>query len=428
MALPMQMDKPRLYTPEGGIVLRNGNHVPGGIPYADNAANILRSQLNRVKRTAPSFAKLYGLNADYLEGVMKGENAITPDIVRAVESHSPLSAQELIAPGYRNRVPFIDDSKDGVVITPASQRADTERSTQRGPEQRNFYIYGDSAMQRYSPIIPEWIQELYVHDGINPDDVPNWAFNNGHRERQTTIFVGPVNFHWIGKGGQKYVMPTNTSDVGTLDANYIPPFVPHTFTTRKEGGLILAITDLGAIGTQGFQQKIQEMTLQGYQEMIQEELPTLAEELATDKLNGIMFRRYTDTSTSDAGAYKIRTLVEGIPYQLNSKAVEINVKQSGNPETLDINTPTDKWGYNTGDVPVVLYWKNHQQELGLGDSFSIQPNIPFAVRNTNGLEGKLVMMEVNPEKEDPMDLIALINRHAGQKGVDRVHSETTQWF
>ncbi|MCH8004168.1 MAG: hypothetical protein IH934_06080 [Nanoarchaeota archaeon] len=418
----MQMDKPKLYTPEGGIVLHNDNFVPGGIPYANNVANILRSQLNRVKRTGPSFAELYGLNAGYLEGVMKGENPMTPEIVQAVERHSPLSAQELIAPGYRNRVPLIDDSKDGVVIVTAQQRASTERTTQRGPEGRNFYKYGDPSMQRYSPIIPEWIQELYVHDGVNPD-TPDWAFNKGHRERQTTIFIGDVNFHWIDKEGNKYVVQTNTGD-----ANYIPPFVPHTFTTRDGNGLILAITGLGAIGTQGFQQKIQGMTLQEYQNIVQAELPMLAEELATDKLNGIMFRRYADTSTSDAGAYTMRTLMDGIPYQPNSRAVEINVKQGGNPESLDIDTPTDKWGYNTGNVPVVLYWESHQQELGPGDSFSIQTNVPFAVRNTNGLEGKLVMMEVNPEKEDPMDLIALINRHAGQKGVDRVHSEVMQWF
>ena len=170
------------------------------------------------------------------------------------------------------------------------------------------------------------------------------------------------------------------------------------------------------------------MTLREYQNMVQSELPTLAEELATDRLNGVMFRRYTESSTSDEGAYMMRTLVDGIPHQPNSRAVEIHVKQGGSPENLDIDTPTDKWGYNTGDAPVVLYWGSHQQELGPGDSFSIQPNVPFALRNTNGLEGKLVMMEENPEIEDPMDLIALINRHAGQKGVDRVHSEVMQWF
>lgn len=419
----LQMDKPTLYTPAEGIALPNGNFVPGNIPYANNAANILRSQLNRVKRTGPNFAGLYGLDANYLEGVMKGENPITPDIVKVVESHSPLSARELIDPQYRDGVQLIDDSKDGVVIIPASQRASTERSTQRGPEKKDFYVYGDAAMQRYSHIIPEWIKELHVTDGVNPQDTPDWAFNNGHRERQTTIFFGDVNFHWIDKEGNKYVVQTNTGD-----ANYIPPFVPHTFTTRGDYGLILAITDLGAIGTQGFQQKIQEMTLQEYQKMVQSELPTLAEKLATDELNGVMFQRYTRAPTTEQGAYMIRTLMDGIPYQPHSRAVEIHVKQGGTPKTSDIKTPTDKWGYNTGDVPVVLYWGDHQQELGPGDSFSIQPNVPFALRNADSLEGKLVMMEVNPEKEDPMDLIALINRHAGQKGVDRVHSEVMQWF
>lgn len=426
MELQAQTNRPKQYIPQGGILLPNDNFIPGGLPYAANIANIIRSQLNRVKHTAESFARLHGLDPNYLESVMTGNQPLTPEIVYAIENHPPLSVRELIHPSHKHLVKLLDESIDGVIITTAKKMAETKRDIYRGQEGREskFYTYADPAMQRYSHILPEWIKELYVHDGVDPEDVPDWAFNKGHRERQVTIFFGSVNFHWKDKDDRKHVIQTYTGD-----ADYITPFVPHTFTTREEGkGLILAITDLGAIGTEEFQQKIQGITLQDYQIMVQRKLSKLADNLPTDQLKGIVFRRYKDSSTTHQGSYVVKTLMDGIPYQPNSKATEIIIKQSQEPKKLDIGSPTDKWGYNIGDAPVVLWWGNHQQELGLGDSFSIQPNVPFALRAKDGLEGRLVMMEVNPEEENPMDLIAMIKRYAGEIAVNRVHSEFTQWF
>ena len=54
------------------------------------------------------------------------------------------------------------------------------------------------------------------------------------------IFIGDVNFYYIDEKGGKKVSVMNTGD-----SNYITPFTPHSFATRKDAkknGLILALT------------------------------------------------------------------------------------------------------------------------------------------------------------------------------------------
>jgi len=42
--------------------------------------------------------------------------------------------------------------------------------------------------------------------------------------------------------------------------------------------------------------------------------------------------------------------------------------------------------------------------------------------------GKLLVMEIKPEGSNPLEELALINRYAGIRGLQRVHTENTQWF
>ena len=88
-------------------------------------------------------------------------------------------------------------------------------------------------MSKISPFRPEWIQELVTVNNNKPNN-PEAKFNNGHFLHQFTYFIGPVNFYYI-ENNKKKVAKMNTGD-----SMYISPYIPHTFTTRKnKEGILL---------------------------------------------------------------------------------------------------------------------------------------------------------------------------------------------
>ncbi|MDA9227030.1 hypothetical protein N9P34_00565 [Actinomycetota bacterium] len=100
-----------------------------------------------------------------------------------------------------------------------------------------YYEYRDTAMTPLSPIRPEWIRPLRIvqdNDGENELAVLNY----GHFLHQITFFAGPVNFYHK-EGNRTVCTPMNFGDT-----NYIPPFIPHSFTSRDsdDDGLIVAVT------------------------------------------------------------------------------------------------------------------------------------------------------------------------------------------
>lgn len=418
-------------TPPEGIVLEGNTAIAGGLPYAKNYGAILQSQLNRIKHTVESFAALYGLDAAYLREVTLGRAPLTAAVVRAVATHAPLTVRELIEPRYQGSVPLADDTQtSGVIVCHAADTEQSRRTIQRGPESQkvDYYDYLDTAVQRRSPIIPEYIVERFSHDGTSAD-VPDWTFNNGHRERQITIAIGRVNYHWIDHHGNKRVILTSHGD-----ANFITPFTRHSFT-RQPGqyGAILAATDLGAIGTEAFQQKIQALNLEMFFSMLNEGMLRLPVPLATDALGGFIFRRYADTFVSSdpafgAGVYETKILMDNIPCHAHFRAVEYLIKQCDDPEDLDITSDAYRWGFNWGSERVRLYWAGDSAEVEPGGSFSIQRRVPHALRNVAGGNGRLIVMESHPEAEEPFGQLALIARYSGHESLARVHSETHQWF
>ena len=98
-------------------------------------------------------------------------------------------------------------------------------------------------MSRTAPFKPEWIAELRVVGDDDPEN-PDVAYNNGHLMHQTTFFIGPVNFYWRS-GGRNHCVEMTTGD-----SNYITPYVPHSFTSRRSDrrGLIIAVTYAGQVG------------------------------------------------------------------------------------------------------------------------------------------------------------------------------------
>ena len=92
-------------------------------------------------------------------------------------------------------------------------------------------------MQKNVPIYPEWIKPLVVVNNNKPQN-NLVCYNKGHILHQFTFFIGEVNFYWKDNFGY------HCKEMNTGDSNYIPPFIPHSFTSRnkKELGLIIAVT------------------------------------------------------------------------------------------------------------------------------------------------------------------------------------------
>jgi|TARA_Y100000034_G_scaffold22700_2_gene26171 hypothetical protein len=409
-------------TPSGGIQIPGGIFIPEGLPYDKNFGAIFRTMLNRAKTPAIEFAELTDHDIGYVNDVIQGKRYPTPELLATIEGISPLNAKELIDPRYRHKVPVFDDSTDGVVVCRERDTKDSLRKTHRGGN-KLYYSYFHTATQKRSPIIPELIIEHHEHDPKDPN-LDDAYFNRGHRERQMTIVLGRVNYHWKDKSGKPHIIPATTGD-----ANVISPYTWHSFSVPpgKEGA-ILAITDMGPIRRDDFQAMIQSIDLQEYLEFMKKTLPNLeGENTSFDELGGFMFRKHADTGIIDGPKYLQRVLMEGITFQPNLRTIEYTVK-ARNGDELDINRDAYRWGYVHGEFPVLLKWGTHEEKLEPGASFSIQKNIPHAFRVVGGnLESKLVVMESNPDLEDSLLQLALIDRFT-EDGVRRVHTEDGLWY
>ena len=398
-----------------------------GIPYLPNAGAKILNMLNGVKHTVPSFAMLHGLDPAVLEAVTKGKVGPTLEIRAAIESHCPLRVRDIYPREYQNRFPIPDDTLEGVVIYKSTQTNKTKRDTFRGPESGKvrFYTYADTAMSATSLFRPEWIAEHFVHDGVDPESAPDWAFNKGHFEHQMTYFIGLVNFHWVDKNGNKYVAQMNTGDT-----NYITPFVPHTFTTRRKGqSLILAVTYGGAIATEAYQSEIQQKSLDDYLKSLKSRgtsMPEIKGTLPTDELGGVIVRHRKDALRSEGSTRNTAKLMSNVPFQPHPRALELEYKvgSSGSQHLRPVKVDVERWGYNIGTTPVLIEWASHSVSLKPGDSFFVQQGVEHSLRG----KGKILVMEIKPEGSNPLEELALISRYSGRRGLERVHSENTQWF
>ncbi|MDP3696580.1 MAG: hypothetical protein Q8R55_00950, partial [Candidatus Taylorbacteria bacterium] len=208
------------------------------IRHKANIGSVILGLLNGLKHTPQTIGPVLGIDPEKLEGIIQGREPMTKEIEEALITIPGINQRDFYPAEAQHLFPVIDDTNDGVVIFRKDTTEKSRRTISRGPESIPYYIYADTAMSNLSSFRPEWIKQLYVHDGKRADDLPDWAFNKGHFEHQVTFFIGPVNFHWKDKEGKNYVCQMNTGDT-----NYIVPFVPHTFTTRRNGeGLILAVT------------------------------------------------------------------------------------------------------------------------------------------------------------------------------------------
>lgn len=421
--------------PSDGVQIPGGIFIPGNIPFARDYGAVFQAQLNRIKTTLGDFAKQKGLEQAYVEAVRDGKAAPNAALLAAIEQSSPLSVRELVDPRYWHRVPVHDDSVGGVVVCHADKSSANYRVYHRSADpdspEVKYYTYYHTAAQKKSTIIPEKIVEHFEWDPSDPE-LPDGYFNNGHRERQMTVTIGEVNYHWIDAQGKKHVVETHDGD-----ANAISPFTRHSFTVPpEEEGYILAVTDLGAIGTDAFRALAHAHVAdpEAYLALMKQVMP-VDPSSSFDKLGGFMFRKYEDAPEETKGPYIIRKLMDGITFHRTFRALELDLRFDTSvyiweDDDFLLDSSQHNWGYNHGGSPVRLEWDSgiNQAVIEPGASFSIQKHIPHAFRNDGGLEGKVLIMQSNPVVENPFEQLALVHKFRGEAGLLRAASESEVWF
>lgn len=393
-------------------------------PYRKNVGAVIRGILNGVKHTPQTISSVLGINQEKLEKIVRGEAELTEDIEKALISFPGINQRDFYSPEDQYLFPVVDDTDGGVVILRAQDTLNSRRTLTRGPQDIPYYIYADTAMSNISTFRPEWIKELYVYDGESVDELPDWTFNKGHFEHQITYFIGPVNFYWMDKAGKRHVCRMNTGDT-----NYIVPFVPHTFTTRRSGeGLILAVTYGGAISNPDFRSKIASLSVEEFLQLLKRKLPSIPE---GNIFGGIGVLKHSGAPRITSKSFDTISLINP-DCQPATKATELIIKGANGNEDIDGCYSSDRWGYNLGDSSVVLRWGDNKKPkvclIEPGDSFFIKPGTVHTFRAVNNQTGKLLVIDIKPQEGDPNTELALIEKYAGDNGLKRVHTETTRWY
>ena len=185
--------------------------------------------LNDIKRRPSDAAKELGISKEEIENIINGKSILSSEIISKATKIWPVNARDFYI--------MHDDCPSGFKIMRCEDSVKSSRIMHRSG--KPYYEYRDTAMSSVGPFRPEWIEELCVVDDNEPNN-KQAQWNNGHFMHQFTYFIGDVNFYYIDENGGKKVAVMNTGD-----SNYITPFTPHSFATRKDAkknGLILALT------------------------------------------------------------------------------------------------------------------------------------------------------------------------------------------
>ena len=210
--------------------------------YKHRMASNFRSIINDLKRRPQDAARDLGITEEEVTEILSGETEISQQVVDKALEVWPVSPRDFFL--------LRDDCPNGVRVMRADSTLESARVMSRAGS--DYYEYRDTAMSSVSAFRPEWIQELCIVED-NSAENPLVQWNNGHFLHQFTYFIGPVNFYYRDHDGRKQVATMQTGD-----SMYIAPFIPHSFTTRKndkgELGLILALTYSNKLGGEAQQE------------------------------------------------------------------------------------------------------------------------------------------------------------------------------
>ena len=427
--------------------------------------------LNDIKRRPSDAAKELGISKEEIENIINGKSILSSEIISKATKIWPVNARDFYI--------MHDDCPSGFKIMRCEDSVKSSRIMHRSG--KPYYEYRDTAMSSVGPFRPEWIEELCVVDDNEPNN-KQAQWNNGHFMHQFTYFIGDVNFYYIDENGGKKVAVMNTGD-----SNYITPFTPHSFATRKDAkknGLILALTygnnltgdtqhELSSIGKKlgkefaldfsskeiasasllKFHRNNSSLTLHELSQRTNmdieklrnfenEKIPTYSEYtilaeclnvnirdlLPYDKIaNKVIVQFHKNTKKwfypEDTKNYELVELANANSLPY-SKALEVNIL-SENDKTLDLKVGLHQYGYNIGNVDVSISYESND---GLKTDV-IKPGDsfylkPFVAHNFRGT-GKLLVLRISGKiTGEPQRELSLI----GKKNTTRVINESLQWF
>ena len=377
-----------------------------------------RKVLNDLKRRPADAAKDLNISESKINNILNGKEDLDINIINKAISIWPINHSDLFA--------IIDDTTLGYKKLSKKDSDQTSRVMHR--KGKEYHNYKDTAMSKVSTFRPEWIQELVVVKNNNPLN-SNVVYNNGHFLHQFTYFIGPVNFYYKDKNNKKKVAKMNTGD-----SMHISPYIPHSFTTRKNKenklGLILALTysgnidsdvlnELSAIGKKysgnfnlnfldkkniffnnlkyflnisSIDDKFFEKKLKIKLIKLKKNLPSIKviqkisdilnvnvkDLIPPTKFNQVKIQTYNKSrkwnlSKNNVDIYKIVELtnVSQLPC---SKAIELEVL-SERKHSLNFEIPCHQYIYNIGKTSCSINFKNKKETLHPGDSIYMKPNV-----------------------------------------------------
>ena len=427
--------------------------------------------LNDIKRRPADAAKELGISNEEVQNIINGKIKLPSEIISKAVKIWPVNSRDFYI--------MHDDCPNGLKIMRCEDSVKSSRIMHRSG--KPYYEYRDTAMSSVGPFRPEWIEELCVVDDNEPNNRQT-QWNNGHFMHQFTYFIGDVNFYYIDENGGKKVAVMNTGD-----SNYITPFTPHSFATRKDAkknGLILALTygnnlsgdsqhELSSIGKKLGKEfaldfsskenasaslikfhrnnssltlhelsKRTNMDIEKLKDFENGKIPTYSEYtilaehfnvnirdlFSYDKIsNKVIVRLHKNTKKwfypEDTKNYELVELANANSLPY-SKALEVNVL-SENDKTLDLKVGLHQYGYNIGNVDVSISYESND---GLKTDV-IKPGDsfylkPFVAHNFRG-KGKLLVLRISGKiTGEPQRELSLM----GKKNTTRVINESLQWF
>ena len=183
--------------------------------------------LNDLKRRPIDAAKDLGISLKEIYKIINDKNYLSHTIIVKACKVWPVNPSDFFG--------IKDDTKNDYKILRKKNSDKTLRIMNRGG--KPYYKYQDTVMSKISGFRPELIEQLVEVKDDNPNN-KIVKYNNGHFLNQFTYFVGPVNFYYINKKGNKHLAKMSTGD-----SMYISPYVPHSFTKRnKDKAYIIALT------------------------------------------------------------------------------------------------------------------------------------------------------------------------------------------
>ena len=427
--------------------------------------------LNDIKRRPSDAAKELEISKEEIENIINGKSRLSSEIISKATKIWPVNARDFYV--------MHDDCPSGLKIMRCEDSLKSSRIMNRSG--KLYYEYRDTAMSSVGPFRPEWIEMLCVVDDNEPSN-RQVQWNNGHFMHQFTYFLGDVNFYYIGENGEKKVGVMNTGD-----SNYITPFIPHSFTTRKgagKNGLILALTygnnlsgdtqhELSSMGKKLGKEfaldfsskenasaslikfhrnnssltlhelsKRTNMDIEKLKDFENGKIPTYSEYtilaehfnvnirdlFSYDKIsNKVIVRLHKNTKKwfypEDTKNYELVELANANSLPY-SKALEVNVL-SENDKTLDLKVGLHQYGYNIGNTDVSISYESHD---GLKTDV-IKPGDsfylkPFVAHNFRG-KGKLLVLRISGKiTGEPQRELSLM----GKKNTARAINDSLQWF